>query len=138
MKVLIDTNVLLDFLLGREPYFSDADRIIKLCADQKIRGFMAAHSVPNMFYILRKAMSEETRREVLLNLCAILAIEDIDSVKVVTALKNSAFTDLEDCLQSCCAGKIKADYIVTRNIKDFDNSEVPAVLPEAFLKAVQQ
>lgn len=72
MVVLIDTNVLLDFLLGREPYFSDADKIIKLCANQKIRGFMAAHSVPNMFYILRKAMTEEIRREVLLNLCATL------------------------------------------------------------------
>ena len=72
MVVLIDTNVLLDFLLGREPYFSNADRIIKLCAEQKIQGFMAAHSIPNMFYILRKDMSEETRREVLLNLCLCL------------------------------------------------------------------
>lgn len=99
---------------------------------------MAAHSVPNMFYILRKAMSAEARREVLLNLCSILAIEDIDSVKVIAALKNSAFTDLEDCLQSSCAGKIKADYIVTRNIKDFINSEIPAVLPEVFLKAVKR
>lgn len=138
MVVLIDTNVLLDFLLGREPYFSDADRIIKLCADREIQGFMAAHSVPNMFYILRKVMSVEARREVLLNLCDILAIEDIDSVKVVAALKNCAFTDLEDCLRSGCAGKIKADYIVTRNIKDFENSEVPAVLPEVFLRAVQR
>lgn len=137
MVVLIDTNVLLDFLLGREPYFSNADRIIKLCAEQKIQGFMAAHSIPNMFYILRKDMSEETRREVLLNLCDILAIEAIDSVKVIAALKNSAFMDLEDCLQSDCAGKIKADYIVTRNMKDFEISEIPAILPEDFLKLVQ-
>ena len=134
MVVLIDTNVLLDFLLGREPYFSNADRIIKLCAEQKIQGFMAVHSISNMFYILRKDMSAETRREVLLNLCDILAIEAIDSVKVIAALKNSAFMDLEDCLQSDCAGKIKADYIVTRNTKDFEISEVPAVLPEDFLK----
>lgn len=134
MVVLIDTNVLLDFLLGREPYFSNADRIIKLCVEQKIQGFMAAHSISNMFYILRKDMSAETRREVLLNLFDILAIEAIDSVKVIAALKNSAFMDLEDCLQSDCAGKIKADYIVTRNTKDFEISEVPAVLPEDFLK----
>lgn len=137
MVVLIDTNVLLDFLLGREPYFSNADRIIKLCAEQKIQGFMAAHSIPNMFYILRKDMSEETRREVLLNLCDILAIEATDSVKIIAALKDSAFRDLEDCLQSDCAGKIKADYIVTRNMKDFEISEIPAVLPEDFLKLIQ-
>lgn len=134
MVVLIDTNVLLDFLLGRDPYFSNADKIIKLCAEQKIQGFMAAHSIPNMFYILRKDMSVETRREVLLNLCDILAIEAIDSVKVIAALKNSAFIDLEDCLQSDCAEEIKADYIVTRNIKDFEISEIPAILPEDFLK----
>lgn len=134
MVVLIDTNVLLDFLLGRDPYFSNADRIIKLCAEQKIQGFMAAHSIPNMFYILRKDMSVEARREVLLNLCDILAIEAINSVKVIAALKNSAFMDLEDCLQSDCAGEIKADYIVTRNIKDFEISEIPAILPEDFLK----
>lgn len=137
MVVLIDTNVLLDFLLGREPYFSNADRIIKLCADKKIQGFIAAHSIPNMFYILQKDMSVEARREVMLNLCDILAIENIDSVKVIAALKNSAFVDLEDCLQSDCAEKVKADYIITRNIKDFEISEVPAILPEDFLKVVQ-
>lgn len=137
MVVLIDTNVLLDFLQGREPYFSNADRIIKLCADQKIHGFMAAHSISNMFYILRKDMSVEVRREVLLNLCDILAIEGINSVKVIDALKNDAFVDLEDCLQSGCAKNVKADYIVTRNIKDFEVSEVPAILPENFLRVVQ-
>lgn len=137
MRVLIDTNVLLDFLLGREPYFSNADRIIKMCADRKIQGFMAAHSVPNMFYILRKDMSEEARREVLLNLCDILAVEGIDSVKIVAALKNSTFSDLEDCLQSDCAKRIKADYIITRNMKDFEHAEVSAILPEDFLKAAQ-
>ncbi len=137
MRALIDTNVLLDFLLGREPYFSNADRIIKLCADKKIQGFMAAHSIPNMFYILRKDMTEEDRREMLLNLCDIFAIEGIDSAKIVAALKNSAFKDLEDCLQSDCAKRIRADYIVTRNIKDFAISEVPAILPEDFLKIVQ-
>lgn len=68
MVVLIDTNVLLDFLLGRELHFSNADKIIKLCADQKIQGFMAAHSISNMFYILRKDMSVEMRREVLFRL----------------------------------------------------------------------
>ncbi|MDE7319265.1 MAG: PIN domain-containing protein [Lachnospiraceae bacterium] len=50
MRVLIDTNVMLDVLMGRQPYFDLADHIIKLCADKKMEGYMAAHSVPNMFY----------------------------------------------------------------------------------------
>lgn len=134
MRVLIDTNILLDFLLGREPYFSNADKIIRLCADKKLQGYMAAHSIPNIFYILRKDMSQEERREVLLNLCDILNVEGIDSVKIVASLRNSEFSDLEDCLQSCCAERIRADYIVTRNIKDFSLSKVSAIMPEDFLK----
>ena len=136
MRVLIDTNILLDDLLGRDPYFSNADKIIKLCADKKVQGFMAAHSVPNIFYILRKDMSEENRREVLINLCQILMVEGINSTKIIAALQNHAFTDLEDCLPSNCAKSVKADYIITRNIKDFTASEVPAILPEDFLKLI--
>lgn len=134
MRVLVDTNILLDDLLGREPYFDNADKIIKLCADKKIQGYMAAHSIPNIFYILRRDMSEENRREVLLSFCSILKVEGIDSAKIISALQNKSFSDLEDCLQSICAKNIEADYIITRNIKDFINSEVPAILPEDFLK----
>ena len=137
MRVLVDTNILLDALLGREPYFDNADKIIKLCADKKIVGFMAAHSIPNIFYILRKDMLEENRREVLLTLCNILMVEGIDSIKLMSALRNKEFSDLEDCLQSICAKNVKADYIITRNIKDFTNSEVPAILPEDFLKIIE-
>ncbi len=65
-------------MLGRELYYGNSDRIIKLCVERKIQGPMAAHSISNMFYILRKDMPVETRREVLLNLCDILTIEAID------------------------------------------------------------
>lgn len=137
MRVLVDINVLLDALLGRQPYFDYADHIIKLCADKKVQGYMAAHTIPNMFYILRKDMSKEARREVLLYLCDILTVEGIDSAKIVSALKDESFSDFEDSLQSSCAGSIRADYIITRNMKDFKNSEIPAILPEDFLSLLQ-
>ena len=98
MRVLIDTNIMLDVLMGRQPYFDLADRIIRLCADQRIEGYMAAHSIPNMFYILRKSMSDEDRREVLKSLCQILKVEGIDSIKVLSAINNQNFSDMEDCL----------------------------------------
>lgn len=133
MRVLVDINVLLDALLGRQPHFDYADHIIKLCADKKVQGYMAAHTIPNMFYILRKHMSKEDRRQVLLYLCDILTVEGIDSAKLVSALKDESFSDFEDCLQSSCAKSIGADYIITRNMKDFINSEIPAILPKDFL-----
>ena len=77
MKVLVDTNVIVDALIGRQPYFDNADKIIRLCADKKVHGYLAAHSIPNLFYILRKYLSEEDRRTALRQLCEIFAIEGI-------------------------------------------------------------
>ncbi len=134
MRILVDTNVLLDSLLGRQPYYDEADAIIRLCAERKVQGYMAAHSIPNMFYILRKDFSEDDRREVLLNLGRILIVDGIDSSKIIAALSDKSFSDFEDCLQSKCAESVNADYIVTRNVKDFSNSKVRAVLPNEFLK----
>ena len=136
MRVLIDTNVILDALVGRQPYFDNADKIIKLCADKIIHGCLAAHSISNIFYILRKDMSANDRRHVLLNLCNILEVEGVDSQKVISALNRNDFRDLEDCIQDECALTANADYIVTRNVKDFENSRVPAILPEELLHAV--
>ncbi len=134
MRVLIDTNIMLDMLMGRQPYFDMADQIIKMCADKKIEGYMAAHSIPNMFYVLRKSMSDENRREALKSLCQIVKIEGIDFFKIFSAIERKEFSDLEDCLQEECSVSIAADYIVTRNVKDFTMSRVPAILPNDFLE----
>lgn len=138
MRVFIDTNILLDHLIGREPYFQSADKIIKLCAEKKIQGYIAAHSITNMFYILRKDMSEKERREALLELCKILRVEGIDSVKIISGLKNKKFSDFEDCLQEECAAAIKADYIITRNKEDYAFSELQCSTAEEFLEALEE
>ena len=128
MRVLIDTNILADLLLGRDPYYDIANNILIMCADKRIHGYIAAHSVPNLFYILRKFMTREERREALKDICQIVKVEGIDSFKILSALDN------EDCFQEECALAISADYIVTRNTKDFASSRVPAILPDEFLK----
>ena len=90
-----------------------------------------------MFYILRKQISEEERRKMLKALCTITTVIALDKNKLMSALDNSEFTDMEDCLQTECARAFHADYIVTRNIKDFQNSVVIPILPENFLKIIQ-
>ena len=72
----------------------------------------------------------------LINLCEILTVSGIDKKKLINALNNNNFKDFEDCLQAECALSCGADYIVTRNIKDFANAPVPAILPEDFLKLI--
>ncbi len=134
MRALIDTNILADVLLGRDPYYDIAYNILALCASKKVSGYIAAHSIPNLFYILRNSMSKEERRVALKDICQIVKVEGIDSFKILSALDNGDFSDFEDCLQEECAVSVSADYIVTRNPKDFALSRVPAILPNEFLE----
>ena len=126
-RVLVDTNVLLDYLLTREPFYKDAEKIVLACVDGKVKGCIAAHSVSNMFFILRKDYNAGERREALLNLCRIFDIEGIDKAKLLSGLQNGDFSDFEDCLHG-------AEYIVTRNIDDYKTSEIKAILPKDYLE----
>lgn len=133
-RILIDTNILLDYLLEREPFFEDAKKIVVSCAEGKIKGCIAAHSIPNMFFILRKDYNATERREVLSNLCSIFDVEGIDKAKLLSGLANEGFSDFEDCLQMECAKSYGADYIVTRNVDDYSESDVKAIEPRDYLK----
>lgn len=133
-RILIDTNVLLDYLLIREPFYKDAKEVILTCADGETKGCIAAHSICNMFFILRKDFSAEDRREILTNLCTIFDVEGIDKTKLLSGLHNGDFSDFEDCLQMECARAYNAEYIVTRNIDDYRSSDIKAILPEDYLK----
>jgi len=134
MVVLIDTNVIMDSVLRRVPHNACSDKIIELCCAGTIKGCIAAHSITNLFFILRKDMSVTERREMLLELCTELAVVSINSDKIISALKNDNFSDFEDCLQDECAVDFDADYIITRNISDFNGSKVKAVEPSEFLE----
>ena len=133
MRVLVDTNVLLDYLVGREPHFTASNNVVQLCAERKVQGIIAAHSISNMFYILRKDLPETERRDALLQLCKIFNVAGIDQEKLENALQNALFPDFEDCLQAECAVTAKSDYIITRNAKDFVGSKIPVVTPTEFL-----
>lgn len=132
-RILIDTNVLLDYLLERDPFFEAAKEVILSCINGKAKGCIAAHSIPNMFFILRKDYDAKERREILLNLCKIFDVEGIDKTKLIAGLENENFSDFEDCLQMECAKSYKADYIVTRNVSDYETSEVKAIMPKDYV-----
>lgn len=136
MVVLVDTNIIIDALANREPYADNAKKILEKCAAREVTGILAAHSIPNMFYILRKNFSQDERRFLLKNLCNIFKISDLNAKKILAALENEKFVDFEDCLQEECAVESMADYIVTRNPADFANSRVKVILPEDFLKKI--
>ena len=132
MVVLIDTNVVIDFLTTREPFYRASSKIITKCASKEIDGYIAFHSVPDLWYILRK-IPEEKRRKWLSDLCQFLQVAGASHEDVVKAIGMAEFKDLEDCLQDRCAERVGADYIITRNVKDFVGSVIPAISPEEFM-----
>lgn len=136
MRILVDTNVILDYLLCREPFDSAARKILIACKQNKVEGCIAAHSISNMFFILRKAFSVEERKNILRNVCELFEVEGIDKAKILNALGNDRFSDFEDCLQMECAISFRADYIVTRNCDDFLGSSIPCIEPDEFCKMI--
>ena len=133
-KILIYTNILLDYLLEREPFFENAKEVILTCTEGNTKGCIAAHSISNMFFILRRDYDAKERREVLKNLCMIFDVEGIDKTKLLLDLENEDFSDFEDCLQMECAKSYGAEYIVTRNVSDYSVSDIKAVLPSEYLE----
>lgn len=130
MVILVDTNILMDVIANREPYAEYGKRILEKCAKKEVTGIMAGHSIPNLFYILRKDFRQEERRALLKDLCSIFRISDLNTKKIMAALDNDKFIDFEDCLQEQCAVEEVADYIVTRNPDDFIESRVKVIQPD--------
>ena len=138
MKLLIDTNILMDFIKQREPFFEDSKEILSLCSERTAEGCVAVHSIPTLYYLLRKDFSENERRRWICDICRILQVAGFDTEAAVKSAENIDFRDFEDCLQAECAKAVGAEYIVTRNTDDFSESPVPAVTPAAILKILEE
>ena len=134
MQILLDTNILMDYLTERDPFFPAAHKIISGCKNKQYDGVVAAHSIVDMFFILRKHFSNAERRQMLLAFFEILTVEAVDEGKLRLALENESFTDFEDCLQAECAKSAQVDYIITRNGKDYALSDIPVLSPEQFIE----
>ena len=133
MKVLIDTNVILDVLYKREGFYEDSLKIWKLCETRKLDGYISALSIPNIVYILRRELDPEKTLEVINNINLVFNIYDLKSDIIMQAAEKKT-KDYEDALQMVTAQKLKASFIVTRNIKDFAGSKIIAVKPSELLE----
>ena len=135
-KVLIDTDVLMDFFFDRKPFAKYATELINLCAEKKEEAFTTPVIIANAYYLLRKTANHSITVEKLKQLLTIIEIVSIEKNAVLDAL-NSDFKDFEDALQNFSAvenGEIK--IILTRNLKDFKKSELAILTPETYLKGI--
>lgn len=133
-KVLIDTDVILDFFFDRKPYSEFATEILNLCEGNEIKGFTTPVIICNVYYLLRKSAKHEIIIEKIKQLLNIINITKMDKEVVLGAL-NSNFKDFEDALQNFSSienGEIK--IILTRNIKDYKKSDLAVLTPETYCK----
>lgn len=137
MAVLIDTNILLNYITNREDkYLNESIRIVELCSLGKLNGYIAFHTLPTLWYVLRKK-SDKERRENLRDICTIFSVASASQTEIMDAIEKDSFADFEDCLQDKCAKEVGADYIITVNEKDFINSEIEAVNPHEFMEKIK-
>jgi predicted nucleic acid-binding protein len=133
-RILIDTDVILDFFFDRKPYSDFAAKIFSLCESNEIQGFVTPVIYSNVYYLLRQTSSHKKVIEKMTQLLSITDVLLMDSAVVHCAL-TSGFKDFEDALQNFSAindGTIES--IITRNIKDFKQSDIGVLTPENFLK----
>lgn len=133
-KILIDTDVILDFFFDRHPFSEDAAMVLTLCELKKVEGYITPLILSNVYYLLRKVAKHEVVVDKLRQLLSIMDILIIDKNSIIHAL-NSGFNDFEDALQNYASevdGTVK--IILTRNIKDFKNSQLVIMTPENYLK----
>lgn len=132
MRLLIDGNILLDVLQKREPHYKDSVKIWKMCETGIADGRISVLTFANLVYVMRKELDAEKINEVLKYLSLIFSFEDLTSLDISSAAEMQ-WNDYEDAIQATMAKRIRANCIITRNVKDFKESEVIAFTPAEFL-----
>jgi predicted nucleic acid-binding protein len=132
MRALIDTNILLDLALDRAPFADDAEQIWEACRAGRFEGYVSAMSLPNVFYIVRKAQGPDRARQAVSDVLAAFDICALDSAALHVAL-NLPIDDYEDAAQLAGALSYSLDAIVTRDLKDFEGASLPILSPADFL-----
>lgn len=125
MRVLVDTNVILDFLIVREPFVEDADALFEAIRTQEITGYVTATTVTDIFYVVRReTKSIALAREAVYRTLAIMEVCEVNRFSLETAIASN-LRDFEDAVQLACATVEKLEAIVTRNAQDFASTNLP-------------
>lgn len=136
MKVLIDTNVILDIALKRKPFFEHAAQFLKVAQQQTIHLFMTATTVIDLYYITRKEKGKETAVLFIEDLLQFVNVLSVDKNIIIKAIR-SEMSDFEDAIQVYSAKQEAIATIITRNEKDFIRSGLDIKSPELFLQTLQ-
>lgn len=137
MKLFWDTNVMLDFLGERDPFYISAAKIATLADKREVTVIASALSYATISYFLTKYEGLEKTKDKLRKFKVISEICELDELIIEKGL-NSDFSDFEDSLQYFSALRTECDIIITRNGKDFKKSQIPVMTPDEFLNSIKE
>ena len=138
MKALIDTNVIVDALTSREPWKESAEKIFLMAANCVVDVYITASTATDIYYLVRKYLhSTEQAKQVMGKLYSLMEILAVTRNECIDALA-SAVNDYEDAVIERTAAKADMDYIITRNIKDYQNGMIKAILPDDFITLMEE
>ena len=134
-KVMLDTNVVLDVLLAREPFADVSRQIFQLCEEGKLQGIVTASCITDIYYIVRKHSKDaDLAYRVLGKLFDVVKVCDTTGADILSAYQQKP-KDFEDCVVATCALRIGCGCIITRNPADFDTAKLPPMTPTEFITA---
>ena len=132
LRILVDLNVALDVVQKREPFYADSADVLDAVANKRVVGFLAAHSITTLFYVLRRQYDRPTAVFVTRQILDAFSIAPVDDTVIRQALA-WGWRDFEDAAQMAAAVHANLDYLVTRNPKDFQTQPVPILRPAHLL-----
>jgi predicted nucleic acid-binding protein len=136
LQVLFDLNIILDVLQERQDFYDFSARLLAYAETGVIQGWLAAHSITTLFYLIAKDQSPEQARVTLTSILQFLKIAPVDQNTIEQAL-NLPYRDFEDAVQMIAALQIHADYLLTRNVRDYQPAPMEVVQPVELLAVIQ-
>jgi predicted nucleic acid-binding protein len=135
MKVLIDTNVVLDVLINNLVFLTYSKKIFDLAEQKQITGYISASAITDIFYIAQRKLGKKTTKEAIKKVLKVFYPATVTDNNIYQAL-DLEWDDFEDSVQYIIGKGLAVDYIITRNTQDFASGSIPAVTPEQFIKNI--
>lgn len=133
--ILVDLDVVLDVMQKREPFYEMSARVLACVEHGWAHGWIAAHSLTTLFYLLSRYRSGEYARMIIAELLRLLSVAPVNQ-KVIECALSSPYRDFEDAVQMMAAVQIGANYLITRNVRDFEPGPLPVLQPAEFLTLI--
>lgn len=127
-RILLDVDVVLDVLLNRAPHAEAASRVWTFVEEGRVEGFLSAHAVTTLHYLNGRAVSSRAARRTTESLLTVFGVAAVDQVVIRSAVA-MAWTDFEDAVTAAAAERARCGLVVTRNVRDYRRSPVPALTP---------